>query len=443
MRSSLESGPLRKILIAYTVNRLGTWIGLVALTIAVFDQTGSALAVAALLIAGQVIPALAVPALVARVEASRRGGELTRLYLFEAVATGVLAVLISNFSLPAILLLVMLDGTAALAASALLRAEVARAAREPVGATEPDRLPSGSGPPADAVEADSAQDQAERTANAALNTAFSVTFVLGPAMSGIIVAAFGPSAALLIDAASFLVSGALLLGIRSHAEETTGDSVRARLRAAWRHINDTPSLRALLLIDAVAWIFFETGMPIQVAYAKTTLHAGDRGFGLLLTIWGAGAVIGSVIFARALSRPLGYLLSFGTLAVGVGYMGFSAAPSLLAAGIAALAGGIGNGIELPSLFSIVQQLTPKNLHGRLMGAVESLSALCPAIGLPLGGALVVLTSPRTAFLVVGVGIIASAVALLFVAPLGRPRADRAQSDDAAIVAREPAEQATH
>ena len=182
MRSSLESGPLRKILIAYTINRLGTWIGLVALTVAVFDQTGSALAVAALLIAGQVIPALAVPALVARLEASRRGGELSRLYLFEAVVTGVLAVLIAHFSLPAILLLVMLDGTAALAASALLRAEVAKAAREPVGTTEPGQLLSGSGSPPDANEADFAQEQAERTANAALNTAFSVTFVLGPAM---------------------------------------------------------------------------------------------------------------------------------------------------------------------------------------------------------------------------------------------------------------------
>ena len=33
--------------------------------------------------------------------------------------------------------------------------------------------------------------------------------------------------------------------------------------------------------------------------------------------------------------------------------------------------------------------------GRLMGAVESIGALCPAIGLSLGGALVALSSPRT------------------------------------------------
>ena len=44
--------------------------------------------------------------------------------------TAVLAVLLWHFWLPAMLLLAALDGTAALAASALLRAEMARAARE-------------------------------------------------------------------------------------------------------------------------------------------------------------------------------------------------------------------------------------------------------------------------------------------------------------------------
>ena len=48
-------------MLAYTVNRLGTWFGVVALSLAVFDQTHSALAVAALLVAAQVIPAFLVP----------------------------------------------------------------------------------------------------------------------------------------------------------------------------------------------------------------------------------------------------------------------------------------------------------------------------------------------------------------------------------------------
>jgi MFS family permease len=403
--SPLKSPRLRRILAAYTVNRLGTWFGLVALLLAVFDQTNSAIAIAALLFAGQALPAFVVPAVVARVEASDHRGELSALYAFEAVATAALAVLLlSHFWLPAVLALAALDGTAALAASALLRAELARAARD-----QAEAQPVGTGRSAERREDDA--QEAERKANAALNVAFSGTFVLGPVLAGAVVAAAGSPAALFIDAGSFLICGALLIDLHPHVEEES-DSVRARLRAAWRHISETPSLRGLLLADAVAFVFFESAAPIQVTYAKVTLHAGDRGFGLLLGAWGAGAVLGSVVFARSLRRPLGTLLSAGTLAVGLAYVGLAAAPSLGFACVVALFGGLGNGIELPSLTSLVQQLTPQHLHGRLMGTVESLAALCVAIGLPLGGILVTLSSPRAAFLVIGLGAMAAALALL-------------------------------
>jgi MFS family permease len=421
--SPLQSRTLRRIIAGYTVNRLGTWFGVVALSIAVFDHTHSAIAVAALLVAGQALPAFIVPAVVARVEASQRRSELSGLYFFEAVTTAALAILLTHFWLPAVLLLTALDGTAAIAASALLRAEVARAARDHVvpaaGSTEgPGNRVAGEESTtwaqsvAESVPGEGATHAAERKANAALNVAFSVTFVLGPAIAGVIVAAAGAPTALYIDVGSFLACGVLLIDLHPHVEEAGTDSVRARLRVAWRHINEAPSLRTLLLIEAIALVFAESAGPIQVAFAKATLHAGDGGYGLLLAAWGAGAVLGSLVFARSLKRPLGILLGTGTFAVGLAYVGFAASPSLLLACIASLIGGIGNGVELPSLTSIVQRLTPKLLHGRMMGAVESLTALCLAVGLPLGGALVALSSPRTAFLVVGLGVVATSAALL-------------------------------
>jgi len=396
---------MRRILAAYTINKLGTWIGLIALLVAVYDHTHSAIAVAGLLFAAEALPAFVVPAVVARVEASVRRSELSALYFFEAVTTAALAVLLWHFWLPAVLLLAALDGTAALAASALLRAEVARAARDQV-----ETAPRG--PTAAAHRVEDAFHEAERRANAALNVAFTSTFVLGPVLGGVIVAAAGAPTALFIDVGSFLVCGALLLDLHPHVEEAAGSSVRARLRAAFRHINDAPRLRALLITEAVALVFLDSAGPIEVTYAKTTLHAGDRGLGLLLTAWGAGSVLGSLVFARSGRRPLGALLSAGTLAVGLAYVGFAAAPSLLLACTAALIGGIGNGVEWPALISIVQCLTPARLHGRMMGAVESLAALCIAVGLPLGGALVALSSSRFAFLVVGLAGIATAGALL-------------------------------
>jgi MFS family permease len=231
-------------------------------------------------------------------------------------------------------------------------------------------------------------------------------------IGGLLVAATSASTALFVDVGSFLLCGALLLDLHPHVEEAGGDSVRIRLLAAWRHINEAPSLRGLLAAETVALVFFETGPPIEVTYVEGTLHAGDHGLGVLLTAWGAGAVLGSVVFARFVRRPLGPMLGAGTVAIGLAYVGFAAAPSLALACVAAVLGGIGNGLQMPSLISIVQRLTPRNLQGRMMGAAESLGAVCRAIGLPLGGVLVAVSTPRIAFLVVGLGAVATTGALL-------------------------------
>lgn len=395
MRFVLSSPRLRRIVAAYTVNRLGTWFGVVALSVAVYDHTHNALAVAALLVSSQVLPALVSPALIARVEASRGSGRLSRLYAVEALATAALAVLLWHFWLPAVLLLVALDGIAALAANALLRAALARAAGELAGDARQGM--SGTSEPAGEPH------DSEQAANAALNVAFSATFVLGPGLAGLVVAGAGAPAALLIDVASFLICGAMLLDQQPHVEVAEDGSVGARLSAAWGHIRDVGALRALLVVQGVALVFFESAAPIEVPYAKVTLHAGDRGYGLLLAAWGVGVVLGSLVFARSRQRSLGLMLSAGTFAVGLAYLGYAASPSLGLAALAAVIGGVGNGVQWASLVSAVQRLTPKPLLGRMMGAVESLGALCPALGLAMGGALVAVSSPRVAFLITGLG----------------------------------------
>jgi MFS family permease len=388
----LANPRLRRIVAAYGINRLGTWFGTIALALAVYDHTHSALAVAAVLIAAQVLPALVVPAVIARVEASKGRHELSALLYIEAVTIGAVAVLLSHFWLPAILLLVAVDGTAALAANALLRTELAAAANR--------EIPDPDDPHA-----------AEQHANAALNVVFSVTFVLGPVLAGVLVASAGAAAALFVDVASFLVAGTMLLDLHPHVEEAGGESVRARVRAAWQFVRGERALLTLLIAQGVGLIFFESAVPIEVVYMKKTLDAGDGGYGLLVTSWGIGVVLGSIIFARASTRSLTVLLVGGTLAIGCGYLGFAIAPTLALATLAAVVGGIGNGVQYAPVISGLQRLTPPSMQGRVMGLLESISAITPAMGLALGGALVALASPRFAFVVVGSG--AALTAALF------------------------------
>lgn len=476
--SPLRSARVRRIVTAYTVNRLGTWFGFLALSIAVYDHTHSAVAVAGTLLAGQVLPAFLVPALVARVETSSHRGALSSLYLFEAITALALAGVVAwHFALVAVLVLVALDGTAALAASALLRAAAARAAREfaaqraqgtgtartagaareqagAVGSaaaeigTAAGKLPahtyageagialtSGeSGLAASGLAADeaipagalntreAAAVEAERRANAALNIGFAITFTLGPALAGPTVAALGAPAALLIDAATFVACGALLLDLAPRAEDAETASVRSRLRAAWEHISDAGTLRRLLLVQAVALAFFEFSPPIEVAYAKSSLGAGDGGYGALLAVWGLGAAIGSVLFARSIKRSLGVLLSASTLAIGIAYLGWALAPTLAIACAAGVLGGIGNGVQWAALISAVQRLTPERLHAQLMGAVEAIGAISPGVGYALGGWIAAGGSPRLALLVAGMGSVVCTFAFVYLrlGALGAP-----------------------
>jgi MFS family permease len=375
---------LRRILVAYTVNELGSWFAYIALAVAVYDHTHSPLQIAALFICARCVPALLVPAVVARVEASEGRSELSGLYFLECVAAIALAVLLKHFWLPAVLLLVTVDGTAALGASALLRAAAAR-----VGAAEAG-----------------ARDEGERRANAALNISFSATVAVGPAVAGLFVAAAGPSSALFVDAASFLVCGLLLLKLRTHIEEMSAASVRSRVVAAWKYVRTVRQLGRLLVTEALAFVFFTTTVPVEVLYAKSTLRAGDAGYGLLAAVWGVGMVAGSLIFSRATRKPFGALLTAGTFAVGLAYLGFAGAPNVaLACGVAVI-GGAGNGIQWASLIGAVQRLTPPALHGQLMGAVEGSASLCAAVGIAVGGVAVAVTSPRLAYLLAGVAVLA-------------------------------------
>lgn len=400
----MSAPTVRRIVTAYTINRIGSWVGTVALSLAVYDHTHSALTVSALLFAWLALPAFVVPVVVVWVEASSRRRELSYLYFFEAAATAALAVLLSHFWLPAFLLLAALDGTASLTANALLRTEAARAGREELAG------------PALAGESDEARaerlDLGQKQANGAVGMGFSVAFIVGPILGGVITAAVGAGAALFVDVATFAICGALLLDLHPHLDEAKESSVVSQLRAAWGHVTGAPALRALLATEAVAMLFIQGAGPIEVVYAKRSLGAGDSGYGIIVTAWGLGALAGSFLFNRAPHTRLGVVLSLGTFALALAFFGYAIAPTLLLACLAAAVGGAGNTLEWPALTSLVQRMTPPQLHGRVMGGLESLASLASAGGLLLGGLLVAVGTPRSAFVALGVPVAVAAIAFL-------------------------------
>jgi MFS family permease len=376
----LRGSAFRRLATSYAVNELGDWMGIVALSVLVFDRTGSALATTLLFLGTSFLPALLAPLLVARAESPPPRLTLPVLYCGEAAAFGALALLASHFSLAAVVALAALDGTLALTSRSLTRAVVV-ALLEPGGQL--------------------------RSGNALLNVAFTGGAAVGPALAGLVVAGFGVQVALLLDAASFYLVAWILLtaGPLPRAEPEPG-RMRERVRAGLAYIRGKLVLRRLLIAQGAAFVFFTTVLPVEVVYAKETLGAGDSGYGLMLASWGTGMVLGSFIFAAARRASLALLLLLSTLGVGAGYLGMAAAPSLAVACGCSIVGGTGNGVQWVSVISAVQELTAESMQARVMSVLESIGAAMPGVGFALGGVIATLVTPRATFLVAGLGVLA-------------------------------------
>ena len=137
---------------------MGDWLGIVALSVLVFEQTDSALATALLFIGTGFLPALLTPITVARLERPPPRFVLPTIYAGEAAAFGALALLADHFSLAAVVAVATIDGALALTARTLTRA-VSAAMLEPEGEL--------------------------RAGNAILNVAFTGGAAVGPALAGV------------------------------------------------------------------------------------------------------------------------------------------------------------------------------------------------------------------------------------------------------------------
>ncbi len=388
----------RRLAASYAVNELGDWMGIIALSVLVFDRTDSALATAALFLGTRFVPALFAPILVAHAERPPPRFALPVIYCGEAAAFGALALLAGNFALGPVVVLAAVDGALALAGRALTRAVVATAL-EPTGEL--------------------------RSGNAVLNVAFTGGAAVGPALAGLIVAGFGVQTALLLDAVSFYAVAWILFGTGDmpQAEPEPG-RMRDRVAAGIAYIREQIVLRRILTAQGAAFVFFAAVLPVEVVYAKETLGTGDTGYGAMLASWGVGMVLGSLVFARIRETRLAYQLLFSTLAVGAGYLGLALAPTLAVACAASVLGGAGNGIQWVAAISAVQELTAETMQARVMSVLESIGAAMPGVGFALGGLIAALVSPRATFFIAGCGVIA--IVLVMAPMLGATWSDSDQ-----------------
>jgi MFS family permease len=152
-------------------------------------------------------------------------------------------------------------------------------------------------------------------------------------------------------------------------------------------------------------VFFTLIVPIEVVYAEETLQTDEAGYGILLSSWGAGVVLGSVVFLAVRRRSAFLLIMLSTLAIGAAYLGMSVARELWVACAFSVVGGLGNGVQWVSVMTALQEATPQDLQARVTGVLESVASAMTGVGFLLGGVITALTAPPTAFAVSGLGVV--------------------------------------
>jgi predicted MFS family arabinose efflux permease len=397
----------RRLLAAYTLNELAFTMGSLALALLVYGRTGSAVGAAGFFLFSQFVPALISPLVVARLDHLSSRAVLPIIYWLEAIVFVVLAFVSSHFSVAAVLGLSLLDGIAALVARSLARTAT-------VSVTSAPGL--------------------LREGNALANAAFSVTFMVGPALGGAIVVAGGTSTALLAVSALFAVIGVTLVTAAGLPETATARGpARGRVRAALDYACARPMIRNLLILTALGLLFFTISVPVEVVFAQHSLHAGPAGYGGLLSAWGAGAVGGSAVYARWRGLPHRDLIALGAFGLGVGFLVMAIAPTLAAAIAGAAVAGVGNGIEAVSARTALQEEVEERWMALMMSLNESMLQTVPGAGILIGGAITTLGNARAALAVAAVGSLAvTAAAWVALAPLASRRiaaADPARDAD--------------
>jgi predicted MFS family arabinose efflux permease len=367
----------------------------------VFDRTNDVAPTAGFFLVAKFLPALFATGLTARLDQLSLRRTLPALYFIEALVFAALAFLADEgrFVLALVLVLGLVDGTLAITGRGLTRGAVA-ALLQPRG-----MIAEG---------------------NALMNLGFAASSVFGAALAGGLIAFFGLSVALLVDAATFLVIAVWLATTRDlpRLEHADYQPWGRRFRAGLSFARSNRLIRTLLIGQSFALICFTLVVPIEVIYAKESLGTTSAGFGVLVSAWGAGIVLGSLLFIVLKNRTGFGLILISTSLVGFSYVGMSQAGTLLVACLMSVVGGAGNGIQWVAVMTALQQATPTSYQARMSGLLESLGAAMPGVGFLVGGLIVAFATPRAAFLVAGIGILV----LVVIALLLRPGHERRGSD---------------
>ena len=230
------------------------------------------------------------------------------------------------------------------------------------------------------------------SANALIQGTNNIGSLLGPAVSGVLIALIGAQHVLYVNAATFFISALCLMPIRSNEAIAEGAHVSAQpgsllsdLLVGFRFVFGSRStvfllvvITALFNLGASAFVFV---LPV---YAKELLQVGPVQLGWLWSALGAGMLAASSWLAFRQKndvRSRMQILVSGTTVGGLATCTLAVLESpLLAAGFVILVGA-GAAVLNPVVWALLQEVTPSHLMGRVLTTFSTGSMAAAMVGM--------------------------------------------------------------
>jgi MFS family permease len=247
----------------------------------------------------------------------------------------------------------------------------------------------------------------EELSNAvALNASlFNASRVVGPAVAGVLIAAFGVGVCFAVNAVTFLAVLAGLLMMRKEElvpVERSGEppTMMRGIGEGFAWVMRSPDARLVLsIVTVVSTVGFNFHVILPLL-ASDTLNTGPEVFGILSASFGAGALVGALLSA-ALGRASWKALVFGTGGFSVCLLALAPLATVWLCAVLLFLTGVCFTLWTSNANSLLQLRAPDHLRGRIVSLyLWAFAGLAPIGGL-LAGWLCEVGGTQLSFTVAG------------------------------------------
>jgi Major Facilitator Superfamily len=273
-------------------------------------------------------------------------------------------------------------------------------------------------------------------ANGRIEAARYLGYTVGPVLGGVLAAAGSTRAALIVNAATFLAVALAAQAIQARRKPATARGASERAREGIAFLLRDEVLAPVIVAAFVSLLFMTASATAEVFFAKDVLHAGDAGYGTLMTLWTLGMVVGSTLVATRVPAARYAGVALAAMAVQGAGLALPTLWLVLPFALAAyLVGGIGHGTKNVVVRTLIHARVPDELRGRAWAAYSAGRNAAELVALVSGGLLVAALGARITLLLAGaLPVLAAAYAALRRA---RPSARRVTSSPTATTRLRP------